>query len=53
MTSTVYTSAQLAAMNSMTGAMKELADGNFQVALPGLEDHDEVGEMGRAVARSK
>lgn len=40
-------------LNSMTAAMNELANGNFEVALPGLEDQDEVGEMGRAVAAFK
>jgi methyl-accepting chemotaxis protein len=33
----------------LTAAMKELADGNFSVVLPGLERKDEVGDMAQAV----
>jgi methyl-accepting chemotaxis protein len=38
---------------AMTKAMRELADGHFAVALPGLGRKDEVGEMARAVERFK
>jgi methyl-accepting chemotaxis protein len=33
----------------LTSAMKELAEGNFGVRLPGLERKDEVGDMAQAV----
>jgi methyl-accepting chemotaxis protein len=33
----------------LTAAMKQLANGNFGVALPGLERKDEVGDMAQAV----
>jgi methyl-accepting chemotaxis protein len=33
----------------LTAGMKELASGNFGVALPGLERKDEVGDMAQAV----
>jgi methyl-accepting chemotaxis protein len=34
---------------SLTAGMKELANGNFGVVLPGLERKDEVGDMAQAV----
>ena len=34
---------------ALTAAMKQLAEGNFGVALPGLERRDEVGDMAHAV----
>ncbi|HEY2134474.1 MAG TPA: HAMP domain-containing methyl-accepting chemotaxis protein [Xanthobacteraceae bacterium] len=36
-------------LSAMTRAMRELANGNFDVVLPGLGRHDEVGEMAQAV----
>ena len=33
----------------LTGGMKELASGNFDVVLPGLGRHDEIGDMAGAV----
>uniref|UniRef100_E6VJ74 Methyl-accepting chemotaxis sensory transducer n=1 Tax=Rhodopseudomonas palustris (strain DX-1) TaxID=652103 RepID=E6VJ74_RHOPX len=38
---------------AMSGAMRELASGNFEVQLPGLERGDEVGQMARAVEEFK
>ncbi|MFC0239959.1 methyl-accepting chemotaxis protein [Rhodopseudomonas telluris] len=38
---------------AMSGAMHELASGNFGVKLPGLERGDEVGRMARAVEEFK
>ncbi|HEY0330515.1 MAG TPA: methyl-accepting chemotaxis protein [Rhodopseudomonas sp.] len=37
----------------MARAMRELASGNFAVQLPGLDRHDEVGQMARAVEEFK
>ncbi len=37
----------------LTGAMHELASGNFHVVLPGLDRGDEVGEVARAVEAFK
>ena len=37
----------------MTKAMRELAAGNLDVQLPGLDRDDEVGQMGRAVEEFK
>jgi methyl-accepting chemotaxis protein len=34
---------------AMSQAMHELAAGNFEVRLPGLHRHDEVGQMARAI----
>jgi methyl-accepting chemotaxis protein len=36
-------------LTGLTGSMKELADGNFGVVLPGLDRKDEVGDMAQAV----
>ena len=36
-------------LSGLTSAMKELADGNFGVVLPGLDRKDEVGAMAQAV----
>ena len=36
-------------ISALTGAMKELADGNFDVALPGLGRKDEIGDVAGAV----
>jgi len=36
-------------LNGMTGAMAKLADGNFDVVLPGLGQSDEIGQMAAAV----
>ncbi|MBZ8131776.1 methyl-accepting chemotaxis protein [Afifella sp. IM 167] len=41
------------AMRATTAAMNELAGGNFEVVLPGLERADEVGEIARAVEAFK
>ena len=38
---------------AMSKAMRELAVGNFEVQLPGLDRHDEVGRMARAVEEFK
>src|SRR3954464_1045723 len=38
---------------AMTRAMRELAVGNFDVQLPGLERGDEVGQMARAIEEFK
>ncbi|MBB5047739.1 methyl-accepting chemotaxis protein [Rhodopseudomonas rhenobacensis] len=38
---------------AMARAMRELASGNFEVQLPGLDRHDEVGQMARAVEEFK
>ncbi|WP_322516209.1 HAMP domain-containing methyl-accepting chemotaxis protein [Rhodopseudomonas palustris] len=38
---------------AMSGAMHELASGNFDVRLPGLDRGDEVGRMARAVEEFK
>jgi methyl-accepting chemotaxis protein len=40
-------------VSGLTGGMKELADGNFDVVLPGLDRKDEVGEMAQAVETFK
>jgi methyl-accepting chemotaxis protein len=40
-------------VSGLTGGMKELADGNFDVVLPGLDRKDEVGDMARAVEAFK
>jgi methyl-accepting chemotaxis protein len=41
------------AMRAMTGAMGELASGNFGVVLPGLGRGDEIGDMAGAVEAFK
>ncbi len=38
---------------ALTGAMGELANGNFSVVLPGLDRKDEMGDMARAVETFK
>src|SRR5258707_193799 len=40
-------------VTAMTKTMRELAVGNFDVLLPGLERNDEVGQMARAVEEFK
>jgi methyl-accepting chemotaxis protein len=40
-------------LGGLTAGMKELAGGNFEVVLPGVERKDEVGEMARAVETFK
>ncbi|GAB1716909.1 MAG: methyl-accepting chemotaxis sensory transducer [Nitrobacter sp.] len=40
-------------LSALTGAMGELAKGNFSVVLPGLERQDEMGDMARAVETFK
>ncbi|MBV8840459.1 MAG: cache domain-containing protein, partial [Alphaproteobacteria bacterium] len=50
----VYVARRMAgAIGGMTGAMKELAAGNFDVALPGLARNDEIGDMARAIEAFK
>jgi methyl-accepting chemotaxis protein len=36
-------------LSAMTAAMRELAQGNFDVVLPGIGRRDEIGEMAQAV----
>ncbi len=38
---------------AMTKAMRDLAGGNFEIVLPGLGRHDEIGEMAGAVENFK
>ena len=40
-------------LSGLTSGMKELANGNFGVVLPGLERKDEVGDMAQAVEAFK
>jgi methyl-accepting chemotaxis protein/CHASE3 domain sensor protein len=40
-------------MQAMCGAMRKLADGDFDVVLPGLGRRDEIGEMAAAVEAFK
>jgi methyl-accepting chemotaxis protein len=40
-------------LSAMTRAMGRLADGDFDVVLPGLGRHDEIGEMAHAVETFK
>jgi methyl-accepting chemotaxis protein len=40
-------------LSAMTRAMGELAQGNFDIVLPGLTRSDEIGDMGRAVEQFK
>jgi methyl-accepting chemotaxis protein len=40
-------------LSGLTSGMKQLADGNFGVVLPGLERNDEVGDMAQAVEAFK
>jgi methyl-accepting chemotaxis protein len=40
-------------LSGLTSGMKQLADGNFSVVLPGLERRDEVGDMAQAVEAFK
>jgi methyl-accepting chemotaxis protein len=40
-------------LSALTGAMGELAKGNFEVVLPGLDRKDEIGDMARAVGTFK
>jgi methyl-accepting chemotaxis protein len=40
-------------LSGLTSGMKELADGNFDVVLPGLDRKDEVGDMAQAVETFK
>jgi methyl-accepting chemotaxis protein len=40
-------------LKKLTGAMRELAGGNFDVLLPGLDRKDEVGDMAQAVETFK
>jgi len=36
-------------VNDMTGAMKELADGNLEIEIPAQDKTDEIGDMAQAV----
>ncbi len=40
-------------LTTIVGALNKLGDGNFGVALPGLERSDEIGEIARSVERFK
>src|SRR5882724_3146240 len=40
-------------LTALTGAMRELAGGNFEVLLPGLGRKDELGQMAKAVEAFK
>ena len=40
-------------LSGMTGALKDMAGGNFDVVLPGLERRDEIGCMARAIEAFK
>jgi methyl-accepting chemotaxis protein len=40
-------------VSAMTSAMRDLASGNFEVILPGVDRKDEIGEMARAVETFK
>jgi methyl-accepting chemotaxis protein len=40
-------------LGALTGAMRELASGNFDIQLPGLDRKDEVGSIANAVAEFK
>jgi methyl-accepting chemotaxis protein len=40
-------------MRALSGSMRELADGNFSVVLPGLERKDEIGDVAQAVETFK
>ena len=40
-------------MRALTGGMLELADGNFDVVLPGLGRKDEIGDVAAAVETFK
>jgi methyl-accepting chemotaxis protein len=40
-------------LTALTGAMRELAGGNFEVQLPGLGRKDELGQMAKAVETFK
>jgi methyl-accepting chemotaxis protein len=40
-------------LTALTGAMRELAGGNFEVLLPGLGRKDELGQMAKAVETFK
>ena len=40
-------------LSGLTSGMKELAEGNFGVVLPGLDRKDEVGDMAQAVEAFK
>src|SRR5215468_2633854 len=40
-------------LSGLTAGMKELAGGNFDVLLPGLDRRDEVGDMAQAVETFK
>ncbi len=40
-------------LQSLTGAMRELANGNFDVVLPGLGRRDEIGDIAGAVEEFK
>ncbi|MBK5958037.1 hypothetical protein CCR97_07405 [Rhodoplanes elegans] len=40
-------------LKAMTKAMRELAEGHMEVALPGLGRRDEIGDMAKAVERFK
>ncbi len=49
----IVTRSVIRPLKKLTDAMRELAEGNFAVVLPGLGRHDEVGDMARAVETFK
>jgi methyl-accepting chemotaxis protein len=51
--STFITRRMSSALRGMTSAMGELAAGNFDVVLPGLGRHDEIGDVAAAVETFK
>ncbi len=40
-------------LTGMTAAMRQMAEGNYDIVLPGLDRRDEIGAMARAVERFK
>jgi methyl-accepting chemotaxis protein len=53
MVSTLVTRRMSSALRGMTAAMDELAEGNFNVVLPGLGRKDEIGDVAAAVEAFK
>jgi methyl-accepting chemotaxis protein len=49
----IVTRSVIRPLKKLTDAMRELAEGNFAVVLPGLGRQDEVGDMARAVETFK
>jgi methyl-accepting chemotaxis protein len=49
----IVTRSVIGPLKKLTAAMRELAEGNFGVVLPGLGRHDEIGDMAQAVETFK